>query len=85
MQVDLTKYDTINLNNFTVESELSEENTDGDDLPQQDRIDKDIFCLRCGRKLLDYESRQIGMGPSCLKHYKESKNQRVNLLDIVKK
>ena len=41
---------------------------------------KPIICTVCGRKLKDPQSRIIGMGPMCAKHYKNRK-KRFNLFD----
>ena len=79
MEVDLSKYSNINLNNFSMSANSSDDVIETDD---SEHTEKDIFCLRCGRKLKGYDSRKIGIGPSCLQHMIESKNKPINLLDI---
>ena len=43
---------------------------------------KPIICSVCGRKLKDPQSRIIGMGPMCAKHYRNRNQKPFNLFNI---
>lgn len=40
----------------------------------------DVVCRRCGRPLKDYNSRLLGMGPTCYKLYIKERTKQTNLL-----
>ena len=90
MQIDLADYDFIDMNHFSVDTPITPVDKTKTPKPTNtnsenaNEVEKDVYCLRCGRKLIDHDSKEIGMGPLCLKHFRESKSVAVNLLSIVK-
>ena len=90
IEFNLLAYDYIDLNNFTfpeiitvkAERKLRAKRIF---IPTKVDIqppivnDDTVYCLRCGRKLKDCKSKNIGMGQMCYKHIQKSRNKQIDL------
>ena len=83
-------FSTINLNDFTIDVPFDIPNTVPHTLIENiNRVEiseeiiakgSDVVCRRCGRPLKDYNSRLLGMGPTCYKLYIKERTKQTNLL-----
>ena len=44
--------------------------------------DEKVLCRRCGRVLLDENSKQLGFGPTCYKVWKRERSQQIQLFTV---